>query len=77
MCACGNSVEFLEAADKPLGDCDIACLANEAETCGGDSSYSLYEILESYTDDSLTITDRECCTIERISGWRWPLPLLQ
>lgn len=59
-CGCGDSAEFLEADDKPLGECNTTCPGNHSETCGGGSSYSLYEILES--------TDCECCTGRRAGG---------
>lgn len=57
MCGCGNSVDFLDATDKPLGACDIACPGNAAETCGGTTSYNLYEINDDDDDES----EREFC----------------
>lgn len=57
VCACGDSTEFLEATDKPLGECDIACPGDSAETCGGSSSYNLYKILSSGDDASASSGD--------------------
>eukprot|EP00752_Nemacystus_decipiens_P017686 g15857.t1 len=45
-CACGNSLAFLDGDYYEEGTCDVQCADNEDEICGGETSYSLYEILE-------------------------------
>eukprot|EP00752_Nemacystus_decipiens_P003257 g3014.t1 len=45
-CGCGESEAFLDATDKPDGECDLPCPGDNTETCGGEASYELYEILD-------------------------------
>lgn len=87
MCACGDSEDFLKATGKTLGECDIECPGDGSETCGGASSYNLYEILVSEFDDGSegegsgsddvdeqsvsSSASREFCTLDEENKKKW------